>query len=246
MQVAVFAPVHDHAELRKRKSQKSSHGVKGNQFVRDAIEEDQQEKSEKREDHDAVGVNEAAATVAEGVRQIIVLGDGAAEAGKIGKRGVRGKRKNKKNAGNGDVVKNAFAKNGCDEHGEKALVAGMARVGGGNAIGFDEIRNPCKQNRQKKNDDGQRALRVFHARFAERFDAIADGFDAGKRRAAAGENFQEKPEGDGFGDGRWRGERRDRHGVAAAERNAHKPANDGDEERSDEEIGRNHEGYTGI
>ncbi len=92
MRAAFFPPVNDHAELRKRESQESSHGVEGDQPVCDATEHNQQEASEERKNHDAVGVDQAAAAIAEGVWQIIVLGNGAAEARKIGERGVCGER----------------------------------------------------------------------------------------------------------------------------------------------------------
>ena len=91
MGTTVFPPVHDHAKLRESESQESSDGIEWNQLVRDATEEDQQKKCEKPKSHDAVGIDQAASAVAESMRQIIVLGNGTAEARKIGERGVRGK-----------------------------------------------------------------------------------------------------------------------------------------------------------
>src|SRR5713226_8816091 len=91
MLAALFPPVHDHAELRERKGQESSHRIERDEFVRDTIENNQQEASEHAENDDAVGVDQAAAAIDEGVRQVIVLRDGATETREIGERGVRGK-----------------------------------------------------------------------------------------------------------------------------------------------------------
>ena len=92
MRAAFFPPVRDHAELREREGQESSHGVERDQLVRDAAEYNEQEAGEERKSHDAVREDQAAAAVSEGVWQIIVLRDGAAESREIGERGVRGKR----------------------------------------------------------------------------------------------------------------------------------------------------------
>src|SRR5712664_4822832 len=111
MRAAFFQPVHHHSELREREGQESSHRIERDQFVGDSAKYNEQEAGEERENHDAVRVDEPAAMGCEGVWQVIVLGDGAAESRKIGERGVRGKRKNEENRSDSDVVKNAFAEN---------------------------------------------------------------------------------------------------------------------------------------
>src|SRR5260370_41539451 len=244
MRAAVLAPVHDHAELREREGQEGSHGVERDQLVCDAIEEDQQETSQQGENDNAVSVDQATAAVSEGVRQIDVLGNGAAEPREIGERGVCRKRKNEKYRSDREVIKNAFAENGGDEHGEKALIAWLPCVGCCNAVNFDEIGNSREQNSQKKNDDRQRALRVFDSGLAEGLHAIADCFDSRQRGAAAGGNCQQKPQRDGFGDGRRGRQRGDRDRMSAAEGDTHESANSGDEQRPDAEIRRHHEGYS--
>src|SRR6267143_1326757 len=126
MRAAFFPPVRDHAELRKREGQESSHGVERDQLVRNAAEYNKQEAGEQCKNDDAVRIDEPATTVPEGVRQIIVLRDGAAEAREIGERGVRGKRENDEDRGDCEVIKNAFAENSGDQHRENALVTGLA------------------------------------------------------------------------------------------------------------------------
>src|SRR6266702_1742223 len=150
MRAAVLAPMHDHAELRERESQKSSHGVERDQFVRDAIEEEQQETRQQCKNDDAVGVDQATAAVSEGVRQIVVLGNGAAESREIGERGVCRKRKNEKYRGDREVMKNAFAENGGDQHGEKALIAWLPRVCCCDAVNFQQApqRDGCGDGRR--------------------------------------------------------------------------------------------------
>src|SRR6266702_3425479 len=244
MRAAVFPPVHDHAELRERESQKSSHGVERDQLVRDAIEEQQQETGQQRKNDDAVSVDQAASAVSEGVRQIVVLGNGAAESREIGERGVCRKRKNEKNRSDGEVIKNAFAENGGDQHGEKALIAWLPWVGCCDAVNFDEIGNSRQQDSQKKNDDRQRALRVFDSGLAEGLHAVADGFDSRQRGAATCENFQQEPQRDSFGHSRRGRQRGYRYRMSAAEGHAHESAENRDEKSPDEEIRRHHEGHS--
>src|SRR6266705_1155554 len=235
MRAAIFPPVHDHAELRERESQKSSHGVERDQFVRDAIEEEQQETRQQCKNDDAVGVDQATAAVSEGVRQIVVLGNRAAESREIGERGVCRKRKNEKNRSDGEVIKNAFAENGGDQHGEKALIAWLPRVCCCDAVNFDEIGNSRQQDSQKKNDDRQRALRVFHSRLAEGLHPVADGFDSRQRGAATCENFQQEPQRDGFGHSRRGRQRGYRYRMSATEGDTHESPNNRDEKSPDAE-----------
>ena len=134
VRAAIFPPVHDHAGLRKREGQKRADGIERDEPVGDAAKENQQAAAEYRQDDDAVGVDEPPSAVPEGVRQVVVLRDGAAQARKIGEGGVCGERKNEQNRGDGQVVENAFAENRGDEHGEHALVAGLAGIGRRNAV----------------------------------------------------------------------------------------------------------------
>src|SRR3989442_11945460 len=97
MRTAIFPPVHDHAGLRKREGKKSAQGIERYEPIGDAAEKDEQAAAEHRQDDDAVGIDEPTPAVHEGVREVVVLRDGAAEAGKIGEGGVGGERENEKN-----------------------------------------------------------------------------------------------------------------------------------------------------
>ena len=88
--------------------------------------------------------------------------DGAAQARKIGERGVGGKRENNQDRTDGQVVKKALAEDRGAEHGEHALVAGLAGIGGSNSVSLYQIRNSRQQHRQEKNDYGESALGIFH------------------------------------------------------------------------------------
>src|ERR1700682_5483039 len=96
MRTSLFAPVHDHAGLRKREGQKGADGIKRDKPVGDAAEKDKNAATENRQDDDAVGVHEPPPTVGEVVREIIVLCYGVAEARKISEGGVGGQRENHK------------------------------------------------------------------------------------------------------------------------------------------------------
>ena len=125
VRTALFEPVPDHAGLRKSEGQKGANGVEGNQPFCDAAEKTRSKTGEQRQDDDAVGVDEAAAAIGEDVRQIIVLGDGAAEAGEIREGGVGGEGENQEDGGDSQIVESAFAEDGEQKHGENALVAGL-------------------------------------------------------------------------------------------------------------------------
>src|SRR5580704_2886558 len=174
MRAALFSPMDDHAPLRQSEREKGAHGVQRNQVVGDTAKNNEQYGGQNGQNHNPVSENKTPAPIAEGVGQIVVGGDGFAEARKIREGGIRGKGKYEKNGGDRQVVKDASAKDRGDEHRQQALVAGLSRVGGRDAIDFHEIGNSRQQNRQEKNDDRQGALRVFHSRLAKRFDAIAD------------------------------------------------------------------------
>src|ERR1700694_5375384 len=126
--------MHDHAGLRKRESQKSANGVERDKTVGDTTEKDEHAATEYRQDDDAVGVYEPPPAVPEGVREVVILRDGAAETRKIGEGCVGGQRENDENRGDGQVVKNAFSENRGREHGKNALIAGLAGVGGRDSV----------------------------------------------------------------------------------------------------------------
>src|SRR2546422_7582382 len=94
---AIFPLMQDHAGLRKREGKKSAHGIERYERTGDAAEKDEKAATEYRQDDDAVGIDEPPPAVHEGVREVVVLRDGAAEARKIGEGGVGGERKNEKN-----------------------------------------------------------------------------------------------------------------------------------------------------
>src|SRR6267378_7398339 len=124
MRAALSPPVHHHAGLRKREGQESADGIERDEPIGDTAEKNEESAAEHREDNDAVGVDQAAATVSESVWKVIVLSDGAAETRKIGEGGVGGQRKDDEDGGDGQIVEIAFAENGGDEHGKNALITG--------------------------------------------------------------------------------------------------------------------------
>src|SRR5258708_37510700 len=125
MGAAVFPPVRDHAELRQSEGEKGTDGIERDQFVGDSTEKNEQDARQDGKDDNAVAEDQAASAIAKGVRQIVVLGNGAAEAREIGKRSVRGKRENEENRSDGEVIKNDFTEKRGDAHGEKAPVTGL-------------------------------------------------------------------------------------------------------------------------
>src|SRR5260370_36994186 len=127
MRTAIFPPVHDHAGLREREGKKSADSIERDEPVGDAAEKDEKASAEHRQDDDAVAIDEPPPAVPEDVREVVVLGDGVAEARKIGEGGVCGEREDGKNRGDGQIVEKAFAENDGDEHGKKALLTRLAR-----------------------------------------------------------------------------------------------------------------------
>src|ERR1700681_4688807 len=97
MRTAISPPVHHHAGLRKREGQESADGIERNEPIGDTAKKNEKSATEDRHDNDAVGVDKPPPAVPEGVRKVVVLRDGPAEARKIGKGGVGGERKNEKN-----------------------------------------------------------------------------------------------------------------------------------------------------
>ncbi len=101
MGAALFVPVHDHAGLRERKCEEGAHGIERNESVRNSAKRDQQQGGEDGESHDAVGIDEAASSEAEGVGEIVVLSDGATQAREVREGGVGGKRKHQQDRTDG-------------------------------------------------------------------------------------------------------------------------------------------------
>src|SRR5205807_3467772 len=201
---AILPPVHDHAGLRQREGQKSANGIERYESIGDTAKKNEKAATQYRQDNDAVGIDEPPPAIPEGVREVVILRDGAAEARKIGECGVGGERKNEKNGGDRQVVEKAFAENSGDEHGEKTLVAGLARISCSDAVNLHERGNSRQQHGQEKNNHGESALSVFHRWLPEGLYAVADSLHAGQRRATARENLQQQPVADGFGHARRR------------------------------------------
>ena len=76
------------------KAKKRADGIERDQAVGDAAESDEHAATEQRQHDDAVGIDQSPSAVAEDVREIIVLRDGAAKAREIGESRVRGERQN--------------------------------------------------------------------------------------------------------------------------------------------------------
>ena len=94
---------------------------------------------------------------------------------------------------NRQIVEKSLPENRRRKHRQHTLVSRLSRIRRGDPIDLDQIRNPCQQHRQQKNNHCQSALRVFHRRLAKRLHPVAHRFHASQRRAPAGENFQQQP-----------------------------------------------------
>src|ERR1019366_10370190 len=114
--------------------QKGANRIERNQPVCDSAEQDEQAATEYRQDDDSVGVDQTPPAVPEDVREVVILRDGAAETRKIGESCVGGERQNHENGAHGQVVEKPFTEYGGAQHGEKALVAGQARIGRHDAV----------------------------------------------------------------------------------------------------------------
>src|SRR5208283_572533 len=175
----LLEPMDDHAGLRECEGEESAHGVQRNEPVGNPTEQNQQKTGGNCEDNDAVGVDEAASAIAKDVRQVIIQSNGAAETRKIGEGRVGRKGEDEKNRGDRQVVKEAFSKNGKEQQGKNALVARLAGISGGDAVGPNKIGDSRKHDSQESNDDRKRALSVFHGRVTKSANAITYSFDAG-------------------------------------------------------------------
>src|ERR1700691_2649867 len=90
VRTAILPPMHDHAGLRKREGQKSADGIERDKPVSDTAKENEYTTAQHRQDDNAVSVDEAPPAVAENVREVVALRDGAAEARKSSEGGVGG------------------------------------------------------------------------------------------------------------------------------------------------------------
>jgi hypothetical protein len=97
-------PVHHHARLGERERTEGAHRKQGDQPIRDAAEDDEENRRQGRQDHDADRMDETAAAGHERMRQKIIVGNHAAESREPGKARVRRQRQNREHARNGDVV----------------------------------------------------------------------------------------------------------------------------------------------
>ena len=88
--------MHDHAGLRKREGQKSADGIERDEPIGDAAKKNEKAAAEYRQDDDAVGIDEPPPAVPEGVREVVILRDGAAEAREIREGGIGGERQERK------------------------------------------------------------------------------------------------------------------------------------------------------
>ena len=160
--------------------------------------DDEQDGGEGDEGVDAVGVEQSAAADDEDAGKIFVVGDGAGEAGKIREGRIGGERESDQNAGDGDVVKDAAAHDGSGELGDHALIVGQVGIDSADTVDAAEQRDASEQHDEDRDDDGERLLGVYAAGIAEGGDAVGDGFNAGQCCAAAGEDFENEPERNGF------------------------------------------------
>ena len=79
-------------DLRKREGQKSAHRIERDKSIGDTAEKNEHAATKHRQNNDAVGIDEPPPAVSEGVREVVILRDGAAETRKIGKSCIGGKR----------------------------------------------------------------------------------------------------------------------------------------------------------
>ena len=126
------------------------------------------------------------------------------------------------------------------------MVAGLAGIRGGNAVDFREIGDAREENGEKENNGGESSLGIFDSGFAKGSNTVADGFDAGQGRAAAGEHLEEEPIGDSLRHGRGRRKRSGRKRVPVTRDDADDARDDGDEESADKEVSGDGEDQTGF
>ena len=77
----------------KIEGQKSPDGVERDEPIRDTAKKNEETTREYRQNNNPVGINEPSPAVTEGVREVVILRNGAAEAWKIGESRIGGERK---------------------------------------------------------------------------------------------------------------------------------------------------------
>ncbi len=184
----------DHPGLRHRERQERADREERNEPIGDAAEHDEQRAREHGKDDDALRVDETPAPDRERVRKKAVFGEHATDARKVGKARVRRKREHGHDRSNRQVVERAPPHDGGDQHRDDALVAGLSRIGRGDAVRAREVRDAREQDRQNDDDRGERALRVRDRRRPEERDAVADGLHAGHRGTAVRERPHQNPQ----------------------------------------------------
>src|SRR5205814_5006224 len=98
-------PMCNHSRLREREGKKSADGKERNQMIRHASESSQQGGGENRQGIDSMRINQPPSARGERIRQISVLGNGAADLGETGERRVGLKHQDHQNRNDSDVVK---------------------------------------------------------------------------------------------------------------------------------------------
>ena len=130
--------------------------------------------------------------------------------------------------------------------GKHTLVAGGARIGGGNAIGAAKQSYTGEEDHEQDNDDGEGPLGILLRGVAKGVDPVGDGLDAGHGGASAGEDLGKKPKGEHrCADGQAR-RHNDRRRMASGGESAHRSDDDHEQQRADEEIGGDEEGRAGV
>src|SRR5579883_2305984 len=190
--MALFAaPVNHHSGLGKGEGEKRSDGEQGNQTIRDAAEDDEQQTGKARQHVDGLGVNQTAAAQAESEGKIAVPGDNAAELRKPGEGGVGRKHQHRQDRPDGDVIKPAAASDRREDHREDALVSGLAGLGRDDMVGPDHHGDAEEHDNEHRNDEREGDSRVFHLVRAKGGHTIAYRFNAGHRCASSGERLQQ-------------------------------------------------------
>ena len=109
-----------------------------------------------------------------------------------------------------------------------------------------EIGDACEQHDEDADDRRERPLRVVHGRLAKRGHPVADGFDAGHRRAAARERAHQNPP-PRRRRRRQRGGRCDsRRRMAVRQPRLDQADRDDHEQAQDEQVGRRDEHDAGL
>ena len=193
--VRVVEPVLDHAGLAEGKGEKGTNGVERDQPVCDAAEQDEDECSETHEGINSMGEQQTSAADDEDVGQVVFECNGARHAWEVCERCVCAEGECRQDAAHGDVIKQAPAKDSCNFDGEHALVVGIVRIHGGDAICASHVGETQQQHNENADDDGESAIRVVSAWLFERRHTVGNSFNTGHGRTSAGEGLHEQPKG---------------------------------------------------